>query len=147
MDVGQAGVLAAGPVDHRSTEVNAQDVNGRSAPPGQSRRQVAGSTAQVDHAKHLAGAPEYHAVFRGLELDPYDGVVIGDGPTVRVVPEESLSGFQGVRVEFSVGWGDCPSGCIYRHFWLFEYRVEGERAGEDWPLVGGLLEEYGDPLH
>lgn len=97
-------------------------------------------------AKRIAGDPLYSAVFRDLELIPYGGTGVGDGPTLRVVPVEGLSGFGGARVELSVGWGDCPSGCIYRHYWVFEYRVEGERVGEDWPLVGGLLEESGDRL-
>jgi hypothetical protein len=94
----------------------------------------------------LAGDPKYSAVFHDRELQPYSGTATGDGPTVRVVPVEGLSGLDGVRVEFSVGWGDCPAGCIFRHYWLFEYRVKGERIGEDWPLVGGLIEESGDPL-
>jgi hypothetical protein len=98
------------------------------------------------NAMRLAGDPKYSAVFHDLELEPYSGTAIGDGPTVRVVPVDGLSGFDGVRVEFSAGWGDCPSGCIFRHYWLFEYRVKGERMGGDWPLVGGLIEESGDPL-
>jgi len=66
---------------------------------------------------------------------------------MRVVPTAGLDGYQGVRVEFSIGWNDCEGGCINRHFWLFEYRVEGHHAGNDWPLVGGLIEESGDPLY
>jgi len=97
-------------------------------------------------AKQLASDPRFSAVFGDFELDPYGGQLIGDGPTMRVVPTDGLDGYQGVRVEFSIGWGDCPAGCINRHFWLFEYRVEGQRSGKDWSLVGGLIEESGDRL-
>ena len=34
------------------------------------------------------------------------------------------------------GWGDCPSGCIYNHFWRFS--INGQ--------IVTLLEEGGDPL-
>lgn len=37
---------------------------------------------------------------------------------------------------FSVGWGDCMAGCIFRHYWIF-YVVGGSAV---------LVYEYGDPL-
>lgn len=49
----------------------------------------------------------------------------------------------GVVLEFSAGYGDCPSGCIYRHFWSFlvwnDGRVEfaGERGNPAPPIALG----------
>ncbi len=94
----------------------------------------------------IANDPRYASVFGDLKLDPFGGTAIGGGPTLRVVSVNELSGFRGVRVEFSAGWGDCPAGCIYRHNWLFEYKTVGERRGDEWTLAGGLIEENGDPL-
>jgi hypothetical protein len=31
----------------------------------------------------------------------------------------------GVTLRFSVGWGDCPSGCIHRHTWTFHVGLSG----------------------
>lgn len=38
---------------------------------------------------------------------------------------------------FSLGWGDCPAGCIYHHFWRFHVFRDGRVL---------LADEYGDPL-
>ena len=43
----------------------------------------------------------------------------------------------GFRITFTSGWGDCPSGCISRHNWLFEVTAAG---------VVTLVDESGDPL-
>jgi hypothetical protein len=98
-------------------------------------------------AKQLIASPIYSEVFGDFELVPFGGTLVGDGPTVRVIPVDGLDGFEGARVEFSVGWGDCEAGCIARHYWVFEYRADGERTGKDWPLSGGLVEEHGDKLY
>ncbi len=29
-------------------------------------------------------------------------------------------------IAFSRGWGDCPSGCIQRHWWYFEVKTNGD---------------------
>ena len=31
----------------------------------------------------------------------------------------------GYTIELTVGWGDCPAGCIDRHVWTFEVRADG----------------------
>ena len=41
------------------------------------------------------------------------------------------------RVEVTIGWGDCPAGCINRHVWTFEVTPIGALT-----LVG----ESGDPV-
>ena len=43
----------------------------------------------------------------------------------------------GYRVELTIGWGDCPSGCINEHEWIYDVSPTGEVA---------LLEETGDPV-
>ena len=32
----------------------------------------------------------------------------------------------GFRVEFEVGWGDCPAGCIDRHHWTYDVSAAGD---------------------
>jgi hypothetical protein len=43
----------------------------------------------------------------------------------------------GYQVEFTVGWGDCPAGCIYRHKWTFAVAPDGQVGliGEEGPAV------------
>lgn len=57
--------------------------------------------------------------------------IVGDGSRITFEQAENAR-----RYTFSVGWGDCPSGCIYRHSWEFT-------------LVGGdiQLREFGAPLN
>ena len=43
----------------------------------------------------------------------------------------------GYRVVVHAGWGDCPSGCINEHEWIYNVSPTGEVA---------LLEETGDPV-
>jgi hypothetical protein len=43
----------------------------------------------------------------------------------------------GYRVTITIGWGDCPSGCINEHVWDFEVSAAGQVT---------LLGESGDPI-
>jgi hypothetical protein len=43
----------------------------------------------------------------------------------------------GYRIELTVGWGDCPAGCIEKHVWTFDVDANGGVK-----LVG----ETGDPV-
>jgi hypothetical protein len=44
----------------------------------------------------------------------------------------------GYRIELTVGWGDCPAGCIERHVWTFDVDPAGSvtlvsESGDDVP--------------
>ena len=41
------------------------------------------------------------------------------------------------RIALTLGWGDCPSGCIDTHTWVFRVTADGRVT---------LLEEAGDPV-
>jgi hypothetical protein len=43
----------------------------------------------------------------------------------------------GFQVMITIGWGDCPAGCINRHVWTFHVAADGTLT---------LLSESGDPL-
>ncbi|NJD27591.1 MAG: hypothetical protein FIA92_04770 [Chloroflexi bacterium] len=43
----------------------------------------------------------------------------------------------GYRIEMTVGWGDCPAGCINRHVWTFDVVPDGTVT---------LVEETGDEV-
>lgn len=43
----------------------------------------------------------------------------------------------GYRVELTIGWGDCPAGCIERHVWTFDVDPMGALT---------LISETGDPI-
>lgn len=47
----------------------------------------------------------------------------------------------GYRITQTLGWGDCPAGCISRHVWVFEVSPDGqvelvEESGDDIPPGG-----------
>ena len=76
----------------------------------------------------------------GNAFETIDGVVfaepnffIGDGNDI------TMSGYGSgeITLTYSVGWGDCQAGCIYRHYW--EFTID-----EDCEVV--FQGEYGDPL-
>ncbi|MEO6714598.1 MAG: hypothetical protein ABIM89_14350 [Mycobacteriales bacterium] len=43
----------------------------------------------------------------------------------------------GFTIVMTVGWGDCPAGCINRHVWTYEGKADGALY---------LVTETGDPL-
>jgi hypothetical protein len=43
----------------------------------------------------------------------------------------------GFAIQITIGWGDCPSGCINRHVWSFSVTPDGDVT---------LDSETGDPL-
>jgi len=62
--------------------------------------------------------------------------VVFSGPDYNIGDGSDI-GIQGLGLyTFRLAWGDCPSGCIYEHFWVF--RVEGASVE--------LLEDYGDQV-
>ena len=65
---------------------------------------------------------------RFSELNGY----MGDGNDIQAVINESH-----ILYVFSIGWGDCPSGCMSRHYW--DVAVEFNGAVK-------LIREYGEPL-
>lgn len=44
---------------------------------------------------------------------------------------------RGFRITVTIGWGDCPAGCIDRHTWTYDVSADGDVV-----FVG----ETGDPL-
>lgn len=61
--------------------------------------------------------------FEGIEGIHSAGpnTVAGDANDIRAVVEDSA-----IRLEYSVGFGDCPAGCIGRHIWSFRVHEDGE---------------------
>jgi hypothetical protein len=43
----------------------------------------------------------------------------------------------GYTIELTVGWGDCPAGCINRHAWTFDVQPDGSVK---------LVKESGEPV-
>lgn len=74
-------------------------------------------------------------------LDPD---LIGQGTFYEVAAASGVGAFV---VKVSVGWGDCPAGCINRHDWLYAVQPDGtvvlQSEGGDpvpadaWPSPGG----------
>jgi hypothetical protein len=47
----------------------------------------------------------------------------------------------GFRIQLTIGWGDCPAGCINRHTWTYDVSAHGdvtfvEEAGDLIPPAG-----------
>lgn len=60
--------------------------------------------------------------FLGIEgvLTASPAVPIGDGDDIAVSAQAG-----GWRLDYSVGYGDCPAGCIARHYWTFVVQPDG----------------------
>jgi hypothetical protein len=46
----------------------------------------------------------------------------------------------GFRIELTIGWGDCPAGCINRHVWTYDVSADGtitpvSESGDEVPAV------------
>ncbi|MFP5343923.1 MAG: hypothetical protein ACLGIJ_13545 [Candidatus Limnocylindria bacterium] len=74
----------------------------------------------------------------------FDPDLIGQGTHYQVTPASGAGAF---IVDVTVGWGDCPAGCIYRHTWQYVVGPDGSVAvqseqgdpvpDEAWPSPGG----------
>ena len=98
-------------------------------------------------SKLFMADPFYDDLFGDHVLKPFSGDLFGDGNSVEIVDALGYEGFDGVVIEFKIGWGDCPAGCIYSHYWKVFIRVEGESDGQDWRFVIADVEEGGTPIH
>ena len=50
---------------------------------------------------------------------------------------EAARGQEGYRVRITMGWGDCPAGCIDHHTWTYEVSEDGEIT---------VIAQSGDPV-
>ena len=73
------------------------------------------------------------------EFDKVDDVIaadanggIGDGNDIEAKVKDGSW-----ELEYSLGWGDCPSGCTLRHYWRFQIKVNGNVEFQG---------SYGDPV-
>lgn len=83
-------------------------------------------TAEEAAALVLARDPRFAGI------GPMDPNLIGQGSWYEVGPATT-----GFTVTVTIGWGDCPSGCINRHTWRYE--VAPDRTVR-------LVDEGGEPL-
>jgi hypothetical protein len=84
------------------------------------------SNDPINHAA-LIQKLENTEEFRYVEPD----AVIGGGNKI------SMDFMNNYKIyKYSLGWGDCPSGCIYHHYW--KIKIDNDKIF--------LLEEFGDPL-
>lgn len=58
---------------------------------------------------------------------------VGDGSQIEIMSFNS----DYIHLIYSYGWGDCPSGCIYRHYW--EIGIQGSGIIE-------VIDDYGNKL-
>ena len=79
------------------------------------------------HAAVLFSEKPVNLLALAALFEPVDGVgysepngYAGDGNNITALDEESHWEYT-----FSVGWGDCPAGCISRHYWNFNVHPDG----------------------
>ena len=89
---------------------------------------VANVTSPADAAAIVIAS---NPLFAGtIELKPD---IIGASRWWKAEPMAS----GGYRIQLTIGWGDCPSGCIDRHVWTFDVDPAGGLK---------LVSETGDPV-
>lgn len=91
------------------------------------------------HAAVLESVKPINIYALGKKFQSIDGVIfaeenrtVGDGDDINASIETEF-----LSIEFSRGWGDCPAGCISRHFWLFHVKFNGNV---------NFVSSYGDML-
>jgi hypothetical protein len=101
---------------------------GASPSPSPSPSPSAVAVTSPDEAE--ARVEALHPEFAGMA--PLDPDVIG-----ACCWSEAKAVEGGYQVTFTIGWGDCPAGCINRHVWTFAVSPGGEVAliGEEGPPV------------
>jgi hypothetical protein len=77
-------------------------------------------------------------------IGPLDPNLIGQSSWYEVTPASGVGAF---LVSVSVGWGDCPAGCINGHRWVYAVQPDGSVVlqseegdvvpPEVWPAPGG----------
>ncbi len=98
-----------------------------------------------------ASVPSASPAGQGAVTSPEDAVarVVAVNPALAGIEAENLDMIgaccfwraeetaDGYVVEFEVGWGDCPAGCIDRHRWTYAVGSDGsvELVGEEGPPV------------
>ncbi|SRR6266545_4433353 len=89
---------------------------------------IGSPVASVDEAAAVVIASD--ARFSGVTK--YDPNLIGANAWWE--GEATTDGF---AIKITIGWGDCPAGCIYRHVWNYTVTPGGDLT---------LVSESGDPL-
>ena len=51
-----------------------------------------------------------------------------------------------VFFKFSIGWGDCPSGCMAKHLWTVKANPLGKNKEGKWEFTAEVISEEGDKL-
>jgi hypothetical protein len=89
-----------------------------------------GAASVTSPEEALARVQAEHPEFAGL--GPLDPDLIG-----ACCWSEAKAVDGGYQVTFTVGWGDCPAGCIDKHVWTFAVAPDGRV---------GLIGEEGPPV-
>jgi hypothetical protein len=125
---------------------------GSAACSGAGSPSTSGSSAAASPAPSGGGpvTTEADAIARVIEHEPrFTGItkrdpnLIGQSSWYEVAPASGVGAF---IVTIRVGWGDCPSGCIEEHTWLYAVAPDGSvtkqsEGGSDvppdaWPAPG-----------
>ena len=119
------------------------------AAPSPSPTSLASPTPSPSPTPVLVTTPE-QAVARVIATEPrlagiapFDPQLIGQASWYKVTPASGVGAFV---VEVRVGWGDCPSGCIDEHRWVYAVAPDGTVTlvsqsglpvpGKEWPGQG-----------
>jgi hypothetical protein len=92
--------------------------SGASAPTGSPVPSVGGPVTTPEDA--VARVVALEPRFNGISMRDPD--MIGQASWYQVAP---ASGVGAYLVTVRVGWGDCPSGCIEEHTWLYAVAPDG----------------------
>jgi hypothetical protein len=131
-------IAACSPGTGASTNPGSSPGTSPGATPGTTQSPVETAEAAADRV--AVQSP----LFDGIEARDAD--LIGQANWWEAVPLDEANPPTGWRVTFRVGWGDCPSGCIDEHTWVYDVTRDGtvrfvSEAGGAVPqeVIDGLL--------
>ena len=86
----------------------------------------------------------YDVAFNSVELEPLHGQMIGGGNHILVRKPPTHPDFTSpINFVFVVGWGDCPSGCIWNHKWEVQTIPKGKDKYGYWRFEIADISESG----
>jgi hypothetical protein len=89
----------------------------------------------------------FGSVFGNCKLGPANRELVGGSTSITIENDGKPADFSDPMVfKFTFGWGDCPSGCIYNHYWVVQTAPIKHDESDTYAFESELVSEGGDQI-
>ncbi|MHC4060745.1 MAG: hypothetical protein ACYSR6_03915 [Planctomycetota bacterium] len=89
----------------------------------------------------------FESVFGVSRLSPANRELVGSSTSISIENDGKPADFsEPVIFKFTFGWGDCPCGCIYRHYWVVRSIPRKQNESGTYEFESELVSEGGDQI-